>query len=284
VEIETGQFIRLQIPVRARTLWLSPAWAVVCGIIASSMFAWTGRDVLIAALALVLVDGAWATAWWGLVDTDWRSLFATWDTFDASRVETTWGAVGSSAARSQHGLARLRLWWQAIGKEQAGSPLLSALFSIVLAFLLSAVIGGVAVGLTLAALALTQIGLLLRVHGRAVNWLHGFVEVGLAWLLGHAAFGQLTLLSALTALIFSFAYAAMLDMAQGATPTRRWLIPLLVMVVVLVLLQQPLAALALFVMLIAQASLSTVLHGLDFARTAHLWLMLSMLIAALGIR
>ena len=52
----------------------------------------------------------------------------------------------------------------------------------------------------------------------------------------------------------------------------------------LVLLQQPIAALALFTMLIAQASLSTVLHGLDFARTAQIWLMLSMLIAALGIR
>jgi hypothetical protein len=76
----------------------------------------------------------------------------------------------------------------------------------------------------------------------------------------------------------------MLDLAQGATSTRRWILPQLVMVVLLVLLQQPFAALALFTMLIAQVSLSTVLHGLDFARTAQIWLMLSMLIAALGIR
>jgi hypothetical protein len=284
VEIETGQLIRLQIPVRARTLWLGPAWAVVCGFITSSAFVWTGRDVLIGALALLLVDGAWATVWWGLVDTDWRSLFATWDTFDVTRVESTWGAAGSSAARSQRGLARLRLWWQAIGKQQAGSPILSALFAVVLAFLLSAVIGGAAIGLTLAALALAQIGLILRVHRRAVNVLHGFVDVGLAWLLGHAAFGQLTLLSALTALIFSFSYAAMLGMAQGAMLTRRWFIPQLIMVLVLVWLQQPIAAFALFTMLIAQVSLSTVLHSLDFARTAQVWLTLSMLIAALGIR
>ena len=99
--------------MRARTLWLSPAWAVVCGLITSSAFVWTGRDVLIAALALVLVDGTWATVWWGLVDTDWRSLFATWDPFDVERSESTWGCAGSSAARSQRGLARLRLWWQA---------------------------------------------------------------------------------------------------------------------------------------------------------------------------
>jgi hypothetical protein len=284
LNIETGQIIRLQIPVRARTLWLSPAWAVVCGIITSSAFVWTGRDVLIAALALVLVDGTWATVWWGLVDTDWRSLFATWNTFDVTRIEATWGAAGSSAVRSQRGLAHLRLWWQTIGKEHAGSPLLSALFAAVLACLLSAVIGGAAIGLTLAALALTQIGLLLRVHGRAVNWLEGLIDVGLAWLLGHVAFGQLTLISALTALIFSFSYAAMLDVAQSGAHQRRWLVPQLIMVSVLVLLQQPIAALALLVILIAQASLSTVLHGLDFARTAQIWLMLSMLIAALGIR
>ncbi len=281
---EIGQIIRIQIPVRSRMLWLSPAWAVACGIITSSAFVWTGRDVLIAALALVLVDGAWATVWWGLVATDWRSLFATWDTFEVERDDSMWGAAASSAARSQRGLARLRLWWQAIGQQHAGSPILSAVFSVVLAFLLSAVIGGAAVGLTLAALALTQVGLLLRVRGRAVNWLHGFVAVGLAWLLGHAAFGQLNLLSALTALIFSFSYAAMLDVAQGATSTRRWLIPQFILVIVLVWLQQPLAALALFTMLIAQGSLSTVLRGLAFARTAQIWLMLSMLIAALGIR
>ena len=76
----------------------------------------------------------------------------------------------------------------------------------------------------------------------------------------------------------------MLGMAQGAMLTRRWFIPQLIMVLVLVWLQQPIAALALFTMLIAQVSLSTVLHSLDFARTAQVWLMLSMLIAALGIR
>ena len=138
----------------------------------------------------------------------------------------------------QRGLARFRLWWQAVGKEQAGSPLLSAVFAAVLAFLLSAVIGGAAVGLTLAALALTQIGLLLSVHGRAVNWLQGLVDVGLAWLLGHAAFGQVTLISALAALIFSFSYAAMLDVAQSGAHQRRWLMPQLIMVAVLVLRQQ----------------------------------------------
>ena len=270
--------------MRTRALWLAPAWAVLCGVIASNDFMWTGRDVLLAALALVVADGAWATVWWGIVDTRWRDLFVTWDTFEIGRAELAWAAPGSSAERSRHGLVRLRLWWQTIGRQQAGSAIFSALFSIVLAFLLSAVIGGAAIGLTLAALALTQIGLLLRWHGREVNGLHGFVDVGLAWLLGHVAFGPVSAVSALTALLFSFSYAAMLDLARGSTLARRWLLPQLLMVLVLVLLQQPVAALALLALLIAQALLSTALHGLEFARAAQFWLMLSMLIAALGIR
>jgi hypothetical protein len=208
MNIETGQILRFQIPVRSRTLWLSPLWAVLCGLIASSAFVWTGRDVLIAALAVIIADGAWATQWWGLVEPDWRQLFASWNDLAVERSGSSLAVHGSPADRSQHGLARLRLWWQAGGREEAGTPLLSALFAVVLGALLSAVIGWQAVAVTFAALALTQIALILRLHGRAINWLHGFVAVGLPWALGHAAFGQLTLLSTLAAVIFSFAYAA----------------------------------------------------------------------------
>jgi hypothetical protein len=154
----------------------------------------------------------------------------------------------------------------------------------VLGVLLSAVIGWQAVAVTFAALALTQIALILRLHGRAINWLHGFVAVGLPWALGHAAFGPLTLLSALTAVIFSLTYAALLDLTQGAATTRRWLLPQLALVVVLIALQQPIAAVALMALLAAQALLATVMQSLDFARAAQWWLMLAMLVAALGIR
>src|SRR5512143_2439373 len=223
MNIETGQILRFQIPVRSRTLWLSPLWAVLCGLVASSAFVWTGRDVLTAALAVIIADGAWATQWWGLVEPDWRQLFARWNDLAVERSRSSLAVQGSPADRSQHGLARLRLWWQAGGREQAGTPLLSALFAMVLGMLLSVVIGWQAVAVTFIALALTQIALILRLYGRAINWLHGFVAVGLPWMLGHAAFGQVTLLSMLTALIFSFAYAALLDLAQGAV-TRRWLL------------------------------------------------------------
>jgi hypothetical protein len=284
MNIETGQFLRFQIPARAHTLWLSSTWAVLCGLIASSAFVWTGRDVLIAALAVVIADGAWATQWWGLVDTDWRQLFANWNAIAMERSESPLALRGSPADRSQHNLARLRAWWRSGGRERAGTPLFSALAALALGLLLSAVIGWQALALTLAAFTLTQIALILRLHGRANHWLHGIVAVGLAWMLGHAAFGALTLLSALAAVIFSSAYAAMLDLAQGAATPRRWLLPQLILVIVLVWLQQPGAVLALLAVLVAQALLATVMHSLDFAQAAQGWLMLAMLVVALGIR
>ena len=281
---DTGQILRFQIPAQARTLWLSPAWAVVCGLIASSAFVWTGRDMVIAALAVIIADGAWATQWWGLVDTDWQQLFANWASIAVERSDSSLALRGSPADRSQHNLARLRLWWQAGGREQAGTPLFSALVALALGVLLSTIIGWQALALTFAAAALTQIALILQLHQRGIHWLHGFVAIGLTWMLGHTAFGELTVLSALAAVIFSFAYAAMLDLAQGAAATRRWLLPQIALVIGLVALQQPIAALACIALLVAQTLLATVIHQVDFARAAQWWLMLAMLVVALGIR
>ncbi len=281
---ESGQLLRFEIPARARTLWLSPAWAVLCGLIVANGFVWTSRDLLIAALAVIIVDGAWATQWWGFVETDWRHLFADWNAIPVERSASTVALRGSPADRSQHNLSRLRVWWQAGGREQGGTPFVSAVAALALGVLLSAVIGGSALALTLAAFAVTQIALILRLYGRGVNWLHGFVAIGLPWLLGHVAFGEITGLSALAALAFSFAYAAMLELAEGKAATRWWLLSQLVLVTVLIVLQQPIAAVALISLLIAQSLLATALHALDFARSAQWWLMLAMLVVALGIR
>jgi hypothetical protein len=284
MNIEADQFLRFQIPARSRALWLSSVWAVLCGLIASSTFAWTGRDVVIAALAMVIADGAWATQWWGFVTTDWRQLFANWSASAVERPESALARRGSPADRSQRNLARLRVWWTSGGREQAGTPLISALAALALGVLLSAVIGWQALALTFAALAMTLLALILRLHGRSINWLHGFIAIGLTWMLGQAAFGELTLLSTLAAVVFSLAYAALLDLARGTAKTRRWLLPQIVLVIVLIWLQQPIAALALLAVLTAQALLATVMHSLDFARAAQWWLMLAMLVVALGIR
>ncbi len=284
--LETGQLLRLQIPVRARALWLAPAWAVLCGIVASSDFVWTWRNGLIAALALILADGAWATLWWGLVELSWPQLRASWNTIDVQPPSLTlpFEQPGSPAHRSQRWLMHFKAWWTAGGNAQAGSPLSSAVFALVLGVLLSAVIGWEALALTLAAFALTQLGLIRSWNGHTAHLARGLLDVGLAWILGHVAFGSLTVLSAFMAFAFSLACAGSLDLAHGGATGRRWLLAQVLIVIVLVLIQQPFAALACIAVLTAQALLATVLQGLAFARAAQFWLMLAMLIAALGVR
>lgn len=287
MSIDTGHFIRIQIPARSRALWLSPAWAVLCGLIASNAFVWTGRDVLIAVLAVLLADGAWATAWWGLVETDWPRLLALWSQVTPEPIHQPWPLArpGSPADRAQHWLARTRVWWRLVLWPEASTPVLSALVSSGLAIVLSAIIGWPALTLSLGAFALTQIGVLLEhQHGRASHVARGALDVGLAWALGHAAFGTLTLLSAGVAALFAVAYGSSVDLARGGQQARWWLLPQLAIVVSLVAIQQPLAAFAVISLLIAQALLATVRRGLSFAQGAQVWLLLAMLVTALAIR
>jgi hypothetical protein len=148
MNIEADQFLRFQI-LRGRAPVARFRVGSLCGLIASSVFAWTGRDVVIAALAMIIADGAWATQWWGFVDTEWRQLFANWSALAVERTESALAWRGSPADRSQHNLARLRVWWQSGGREQAGTPFLSALAGLALGVLLSAVIGWPALAIDL---------------------------------------------------------------------------------------------------------------------------------------
>ncbi len=287
MNIETGHFIRIQIPARSRALWLSPAWAVLCGIVASSAFAWMGRDVLIAMLAILLADGAWGTVWWGLVETDWPQLIGRWLLVNPDPIDQPWPLArpGSPADRAQHWAARWRVWWRLILWPEASTPVLSAVGSIGLAIVVSAIMGWAALTLSLGAFALTQIGVLLEHrHGRASHVARGALDVGLAWALGHAAFGTLTPLSAVMAALFAIAYGSSVDLARGGQQARWWLLPQVLIVAILVLIQQPLAAFAVMSLLIAQALLATVRRGLPFAQDAQIWLLLAMLMAALAVR
>jgi hypothetical protein len=287
LNLETGHFIRIQIPARSRVLWLSPAWAVLCGIVASSAFVWTGRDVLIAVLAVLLADGAWATGWWGLVETDWPQLIARWPQVTPDPIGQAWPLArpGSPADRAQQWVARTRVWWREVLWPEASTPVLSALVSSALAVVLSAIIGWAALTLSLGAFALTQIGVLLEhQHGRASHVARGAMDMGLAWALGHAAFGSLTPLSASVAALFAVAYGSSVDLARGGQQARWWLLPQILIVVILVLIQQPLAVFAMISLLIAQSLLATVRRGLPFAQGAQVWLLLAMMVTALAIR
>lgn len=284
---ETGQLLRLNIPTRDRALWLGPAWSVICGLIASGAIVWRGQSLLFALLAILLADGLWATLWWTLVETEWSEVFARWKEIEVDQPARSlpFTQSGSPADRVLRALNRSNVWLRTEVWPQHGSAVLTGLVSIGLGFMISIILGWQALALSLAALALIQLALFVRrVRSGLVSILHGLLAVGLAWLLGQAAFTQINWLSLAIALLFSVAYSGVIEVLRYEKPMRRWLIPQLLIIIIFALLQQPLATLALAAVLSAQALLATVLSGPHFARSAQWWLMLSMLIAALAIR
>jgi hypothetical protein len=285
--LETGQLIRLNIPTRDRALWLGPAWAALCGLIASGAIVWRGQSLLFAILTILLADGIWATLWWTLVETSWSEVLARWNsiTIDHPARSLPFTRSGSPADRVLRMLNRSIVWLRSEVWPQLGSSILTGLVSIGLGVILSIIIGWQALALSLAAFALIQLALLVRrVRPGAVSILHGLLDVGLAWLLAHAVFTSVTAISFLIAILFSFAYSGVIEVIRHEKSTRRWLIPQLLIIILLAFLQQPLAAFALAAVISAQALLATVLSGPRFARSAHGWLMIAMIIAAIAVR
>ncbi len=284
---ETGQLIRINIPTRDRSLWLGPAWSVICGLIASGSIVWQGQALLVSILAVLLADGFWATVWWTLIEIDWTDMLARWPEVEIGHTPHAlpFTRSGSAADRLLNWLARSRAWLRSIVWPERGSAILSTLVAIGLAIIFSILIGWQALALSLAALALTQLALLTRkLSASIVSIIHGLLAVGLAWLLGHAAFNQITYLSLGMALLFSISYSGVIEVIRLEKSTRRWLLPQVLIVAILAVLQMPIAAFALIAVLVAQSLLSTVMHGSLFARSAQWWLMIAMLIAALAIR
>jgi hypothetical protein len=156
---------------------------------------------------------------------------------------------------------------------------------------LSAVLGWPAMALSVAGLALVQAGVIAaRGTGQAAPALKALLEIGLAWILSHVMFGALTVPSTVLALVFAAAYAAGLALVHGGRRATIWNLAQFGAVGLLVVMRQPVAALAVFLMLIPQLLLEPALrHGAGradgawFVRSTQAWLMLTMLVAAVSV-
>ncbi|MBN1888032.1 MAG: hypothetical protein JW850_08570 [Thermoflexales bacterium] len=289
---EAGQLIRLDVSLRSGGLWIGPAWAVVCGIVASGRFAWDARGLLLAGLALFLVDGVWATLWASVVETDWAGLAAGWDSSPPplrARRLLPYVQAGAPGDRAAGWLAHLARWWQNRAQPMAGTAVSSIAVCLPLGAALSALLGWQMLALSAAALAMVQLGLVAnRASGRPVPLLQAGLEFGLAWLAGQAAFGPVTLPSALMALLFATAYYGGLRLVEQGAGLANWRWPQLIVALVLLVLRQPLPALALFFILFAQVLLEPALgrgrSGAWFVRSSQAWLMAAMLVVAFTIR
>jgi len=287
----TGQLIRLDVFFRTGGLWLGPVWAVLCGIIASGRFTWNARGLLLAGLTFFLVDGLWATLWSAIGETNWAAIAARWN---ASPPPLRMRALpytqpGAPGDRATHWLSQLLHWWTTELQPTTNTTIPSIVICLVLGAALSAILGWQMLTLSAAALATIQIGLVInRASGQPVPAVKAALEVGLAWLAGHVAFGQVSFLSVLAAALFTITYTGGLQLAEHNSGLPNWRWSQLIVGLVLLIAQQPVAALAMFSILFAQLLLEPALRNgrstAWFLRSSQAWLIAAMLITAFTIK
>jgi hypothetical protein len=262
---------------------LGPAWAALCGVIASTTFAFNGASLLLVAFILILADWVWPALWTMLVRTDWRAPIARWPETPTAphAVRLPYLRSGSPGDRWLAWAARVRLWWRSSLMPMTDVSVPSSIAALSIALVLSIAAGWRALALTLAMLALTLIGMLRALRFRYdSDGLRAMVYGTLPWWLGHAAFASLTLESAGLGLLFGWAYRGL--MAQSAWPGL--LMPQIAAATILFGGAQPEAALIVLIAVVAQAALRSFLTANAYARRAQIWVMLAMLSGAAALQ
>lgn len=274
----SGGLIRLQARLTNPILWLGPAWAALCGVVASGGFDWQGEDFVRLSLLLLLADGGWGTLWAALGATNWATPLRLWRNwrFGEPVSALPYTLPDSPGDRASRWLGQLRAWLRDILWPACGPALSAIAVALPVTALLAALLGPELLLLSLAALAVMQLGLVWRGCNAAV-------AVMLPWLAGHIAFGSLASGSAGLALAFTLAWGA--NRRAGA-PWARALgaSAQFLALALLVALRQPLAAGGLALLIVPQLALLPWLRrgqsAAWYARHARPWLMAAMLLAA----
>jgi hypothetical protein len=286
---EIGQLVRLDVTWRGSGLWLGPIWAIVCGSIASGGWKWTSQTALQALLLFFLVDGAWATLWAAAVETDWATPAQEWGKSNVTPAYTLpYTRPNTPGDRVLRWLAYTIEWWREHLRPSIGSSVSKIALCIALGVALSAVLGWPAMALSAASLAIVEAGVIAgRGSGRPLPALKATLEIGLAWVVSHVVFAPLTVPSVVLAAAFAAAYGTGLTLIEGGRRATAWNSAQFTAAGLLVLMRQPVAALAVFFIVIPQMLLEPALRrgagGAWFVRSTQAWLMLAMLVAAVSI-
>lgn len=286
---EIGQLVRLDVTLRGSGLWLGPIWAIVCGIITSGGWKWSGASLLQAVLVFFLVDGAWATLWAAAAETDWATPARQWGQAEVTPVHTLpYTQPNTPGDRAMRWLAHTVRWWREHLRPSIGSAVSTIILCVAFSVALSAVLGWPAIALSAAGAAVVQLGVVVGGGtGRPLPALKATLDIGLGWLLAHAVFAPLSVPSALLAVAFAVVYGTGLTLIEGGRRATVWNMAQFAVAGLLVLMRQPVAALAVFLMVIPQMllepSLRRGMRGMWFVRSTQAWLMIAMLIGAIAV-
>jgi hypothetical protein len=290
---DLGSLIGFQVWLRRGLL--RPAWAALCGALASGGLVLAVEPLLQLALLVFLVDVVWGGVWSAVAATDWAKSLGYWQSWQrgtpvrflpytspdgpAGRLARTWG--------------QLRSWWAELVRPTLGPTLAGLALLLPLAMVIAAVLGVLPLLATLVAITLVQfIFVWTGGDARPMPGLQALYEITLAWLAGHALFDSPTLPSTLLALWYGLTYAGGLRVGSSLRP---WNLGQIGAVIVLVGLGQPVAAGVAGLLLFGQALMEPGLFDPEteqvvpeaaarFYRVAQPWLMAAMLAAAWGVR
>jgi len=287
----------------ARPFWgVMGIWSVFCGALATNRLQWDGEDLLALALVVLLADLAWGSLWDLAVGTDWPRLLA--GSRSSGRPIPSFALPftqpDSLGGQLSHGLRRFAGWWRGTLWPEAGPVALGLAAAAILAGVLSLVLPGRILVLNALLAGLLVVGVIQRFRGHISLAGQGFVLVALGWLAGSMAFAGLSQPSVVLAL--SFAVAAWGALRAGESLTGGlWLLNggQLVCVGLLVVMRQPLAAVAVGLLLAGQIALELTLFSrvpsaqqpssqLEADASSVMirtwpWLMAAMLVAAVAI-
>jgi len=288
-----GPMMKLEVQVTRPVTWLGPAWAALCGAMASGWLTLSGENLLFLIIALFLADAIWGSLWHLIAEGGWFVSSADWPSQvqEVSSAALPYTAPGSPGHRIFGRLGRMRAWWRAAFWLRLGQALLGLVVALPLALILAIILGQRVIILTVAVLAVTVLALVrARRHGSPPLSLRAILEIGLAWLAGHTAFGPLTLWSFLLATLYVVAYHSCLRLARSSE--KRW--PTLLkasqaaVIALLIYLRQPVMAGVVCLLLLPQMLLQPFLDqgkvGIWYLRRTVPFLMVGMLLAALAVR
>jgi hypothetical protein len=212
-----GRRIALEFHTAQPVTWIGPAWATICGAVASGEFLFSGQSLLRLAIAIILTDpilGAWRAAW---VNTDWRRPMQIWRaTPTRSWMLLPYARLDSPAAHlSQWLSSRAKFWREAVWPE-VGQSISGIFISGLIALSVALVLGTSTFLLTILALLFAPLEGELQQNGVG-RWPRALVEIGAAWWIGHAAVSVTlpTTESALLGLFFAFTYRGLLAMPSS---------------------------------------------------------------------
>lgn len=282
-----GRLITLDLrPTRPLTL-LGPAWAALCGAIASGGLNGREQSLVVLVLTILLCDallGAWRALW---LHADWRVALPRnlasariWlmlpDDVPIAFIPRVWRALTRRIAFARNVI------WPLIDSEIIGMVIAG-----ILAACIAALLNLVAFGLTVVAMVLAllegEIGSENRMSLRALY------EMTLPWLIAQTVFGYFSWLSLFFVLLFTLTYRALLGLT--GTQQQHWVrwsnVSQLVIILALFVSNAPVGAgvvaLGLLAQVLWQARLQMDRDGRAYAQRVQSYLLAAMLIVSISL-